>query len=59
MSPPEPSNPVVGRLVAAINDRDRDAFLATLTVVVTAETEEQRRTRERPRAGWWSCNRGR
>ena len=31
MSPREPSNPVVGRLVAAINDGDRDAFLATLS----------------------------
>jgi len=31
MSPQEPSNPVVGKLVAAINDGDRDAFLATLT----------------------------
>jgi hypothetical protein len=31
MSPQEPSNPVVGRLVAAINNGDRDAFLATLT----------------------------
>jgi hypothetical protein len=30
MSPREPSNPVVGRLVAAINDGDRDVFLATL-----------------------------
>jgi hypothetical protein len=27
----EPSDPVVRRLVAAINDGDRDAFLATLT----------------------------
>ena len=26
-----PSNPVVARLVAAINDGDRDAFLATLS----------------------------
>jgi len=31
MTSQEPSNPVVHRLVAAINDRDRDAFLATLT----------------------------
>ena len=31
MTSPEPSNPVVHRLVAAINDGDRDAFLATLT----------------------------
>jgi hypothetical protein len=31
MTSPEPSNPVVRRLVAAINDGDRDAFLATLT----------------------------
>jgi hypothetical protein len=31
MSPQEPSNPVVGRLVAAINDGNRDAFLATLS----------------------------
>jgi hypothetical protein len=30
MSSREPSNPVVGRLVAAINDGDRDAFLTTL-----------------------------
>jgi hypothetical protein len=30
MSTREPSNPVVGRLVTAINDGDRDAFLATL-----------------------------
>src|SRR5690349_8972010 len=27
----KPSNPVVARLVAAINDGDRDMFLATLT----------------------------
>jgi len=26
MTSPEPSNPVVHRLVAAINDGDRDAF---------------------------------
>jgi hypothetical protein len=31
MTSPEPSNPVAHRLVAAINDGDRDAFLATLT----------------------------
>ena len=31
MTSREPSNPVVHRLVAAINDGDRDAFLATLT----------------------------
>ena len=31
MTSQEPSNPVVRRLVAAINDGDRDAFLATLT----------------------------
>ena len=31
MTSQEPSNPVVRRLVAAINDSDRDAFLATLT----------------------------
>ena len=31
MSSKEPSNPVVARLVAAINDGDRDTFLATLT----------------------------
>ena len=31
MTPQEPSNPAVHRLVAAINDGDRDAFLATLT----------------------------
>ena len=31
MTSPESSNPVVRRLVAAINDDDRDAFLATLT----------------------------
>jgi ketosteroid isomerase-like protein len=31
MTAQEPSNPVVRRLVAAINDGDRDAFLATLT----------------------------
>ena len=31
----EPSNPVVRRLVAAINDGDRDAFLATLTPSAT------------------------
>lgn len=31
MTSPESSNPVVHRLVAAINDGDRDAFLATLT----------------------------
>jgi ketosteroid isomerase-like protein len=31
MTSPEPSNPVVHRLVAAINDGDRDAFLAALT----------------------------
>jgi len=31
MTSPEPSTPVVHRLVAAINDGDRDAFPATLT----------------------------
>ena len=31
MTSQEPSNPVVHSLVAAINDGDRDAFLATLT----------------------------
>ena len=31
MTSQEPSNPVVRRLVATINDGDRDAFLATLT----------------------------
>jgi hypothetical protein len=31
MTSREPSNSVVHRLVAAINDGDRDAFLATLT----------------------------
>lgn len=31
MTSQEPSNPVVHRLVAAINDGDRDAFLASLT----------------------------
>jgi len=31
MTSQEPSNPVVHRLVAAINDGARDAFLATLT----------------------------
>jgi len=31
MSPEEPSNPAVRKLVAAINNGDRDAFLATLT----------------------------
>ncbi|HEY3034383.1 MAG TPA: nuclear transport factor 2 family protein [Streptosporangiaceae bacterium] len=31
MTSQEPSNPVVRGLVAAINDGDRDAFLATLT----------------------------
>ena len=31
MTSQEPSIPVVRRLVAAINDGDRDAFLATLT----------------------------
>ena len=31
MSAHEPANPVVGRLVAAINDGDRDAFLAVLS----------------------------
>jgi hypothetical protein len=31
MTSQEPSNPVVRKLVAAINDGDRDAFLATLT----------------------------
>jgi hypothetical protein len=31
----EPSNPLVARLVAAINDDDRDAFLATLTADAT------------------------
>ena len=31
MTSREPSNLVVHRLVAAINDGDRDAFLATLT----------------------------
>ena len=31
MTSRKPSNPVVHRLVDAINDGDRDAFLATLT----------------------------
>ena len=31
MTPQESSNPLVRRLVTAINDGDRDAFLATLT----------------------------
>jgi hypothetical protein len=31
MSPHEPSNLPVGRLIAAINDGDRDAFLGTLS----------------------------
>ena len=31
MTSQEPFNPVVRRLVTAINDGDRDAFLATLT----------------------------
>jgi hypothetical protein len=31
MTSQEPSNPVVARLVTAINDGDRDAFLAALT----------------------------
>ena len=31
MTSREPSNPVVHRLAAAINDGDRNAFLATLT----------------------------
>ena len=31
MNPPEPSNPIVGRLVAAINNADREAFLAVLS----------------------------
>jgi len=31
MTSREPLNPVAHRLVAAINDGDRDAFLATLT----------------------------
>jgi hypothetical protein len=31
VNPDEPSNPVAGRLVAAINDGDRDAFMATLS----------------------------
>ena len=31
MTSQEPSNPIVRRLAAAINDGDRDAFLATLT----------------------------
>jgi hypothetical protein len=31
MTSREPSNPVVHRLAAAINDGDRDTFLATLT----------------------------
>jgi hypothetical protein len=30
MNPQEPFNPVAGKLAAAINDGDRDAFLATL-----------------------------
>jgi hypothetical protein len=31
MSPSQLTNPVVGSLVAAINEGDKDAFLATLT----------------------------
>ena len=36
MTSREPSNPVVHRLVAAINDGDRDAFLATLAAPLTS-----------------------
>jgi hypothetical protein len=35
MTSPDPSNPVVHRLVTAINDGDRDAFLAMLTADAT------------------------
>jgi hypothetical protein len=35
MSLSQLTNPVVGRLVAAVNDGDRDAFLATLAPAAT------------------------
>lgn len=35
MSAPEPANPVVGRLIDAINSGDRDAFVATLAPLAT------------------------
>lgn len=39
MSPREPSNPLVGRLVAAINDGDREGFLAALSPDATLARE--------------------
>ncbi len=42
MTSREPSNPVVHRLVAAINDGDRDAFLATLTPDATLTDDGNR-----------------
>jgi hypothetical protein len=44
MTSQEPSNPVVRGLVAAINDGDRDAFLATLTPDATLTDDGNRRS---------------
>ena len=44
MSPQEPSNPVVGRLVAAVNDGNRDAFLATLSPDATLTDDSSPRS---------------
>jgi hypothetical protein len=44
MASEEPSNPVVARLVAAINDGDRDMFLATLTPDATLTDDGQPRS---------------
>ena len=48
MTSREPSNPVVHRLAAAINDGDRDAFLATLTSDATLTDDSNPRSSSRP-----------
>ena len=44
MTSREPSNPVVHRLAAAINDGDRDTFLATLTPDATLTDDSNPRS---------------
>jgi len=44
MSSPEPSNPVIAGLVAAINDGDRDAFLAALAPGAVLTDDGNQRT---------------
>jgi len=44
MTAQEPSSPVVRRLVAALNDGDREAFLATLTPDATLTDDSKPRS---------------